>query len=480
MYKMLKKAVPVLFLLMAVLPAYTQSLVAPEALSSGISRSYCLSVNEKLEKYNNRINNLSGKFIKKMLRKMNRLCRSTGLNTDSVFRTSKTGALLYAWENGLPEVAAQSAGYHPYLDTLAQSLSFLNGEQTAGTQLMNLAEAPIARLKNAEQQTQFIEKIQAAIREQEQLLQQMAPKYKKAVQQYLLSVNKHYSFFSARFTEYRNELTGLLKPEERLLSLLRELPAFRAFMKEHSLIAGLFSIPAAEGVQLNGLQTRSMLQTMLKEKMSSASPGIEAVSTQQMQTAYAKMNNLKQKLPGNGTAADMTDYAPKEIKSKTFLQRVELGSNFRVLRAAQLFPAKSELMLTAGYKISDRGSLGVGFTHWLGWGESIRKISFSHQGHGFSSWLKFGLKNNLFINGGWEHNYFSQVKNMTSPGTTPAWKSSALLGISKRVGAGKSFLGSKWGANRKRISEITLLYDFLYKQNNPITEAFKLRFGFTF
>lgn len=96
--------------------------------------------------------------------------------------------------------------------------------------------------------------------------------------------------------------------------------------------------------------------------------------------------------------------------------------------------------------------MGTGWEH----------ISFTHQGIGLRSYIDWKIKGSFYMNGGFEENYLSHLTILSS------WKSSALLGISK-----------KYTINTKLKGNIMILYDFLASHTFPDTHSIKLRFGYT-
>jgi hypothetical protein len=448
-------------------------------LIKSIHDSYQDAVNNKLEKFNSDIRSATEKFLKRMAGKQRKLMRKPG--TDSLLNSAMIGDPV-ARATSLFSEAGTSVryNYQPYLDTLAGSLGFLGKLKNASLPQGNPALLKnLELLGNVKAAIGSADKIKALLQEQQNILVKLGDKYKKQVQDYLGAVKKEFYYYNEKVKNYKELLSDPSKIEEKLLSVLRELPAFKSFMKENSMLAGLF--PVSQGDQsVAGLQTRDMIQVVLKEKLSSSSVDVKGLMSQQLQIVHAKMDELKQKLSGSANADDLPDFKPKDIKTKTFLQRMELGSNLKFTGKNAMLPASTEVMLSAGYKFSDKASMGIGFMYRLGLGEGFKKIALSNQGIGITSYCRMELKKNFFLSGGWEQNYFNSFGSIRDIGKQHAWKSSALMGIGKKMSFGKSFLGNKWGKSRTRSNTITILYDFLHRQSLPHTEAFKIRFGIAF
>lgn len=154
------------------------------------------------------------------------------------------------------------------------------------------------------------------------------------------------------------------------------------------------------------------------------------------------------------------------------MERIELGTNFQNTGSNSFLPATSDLGLSLGFRINDKSIVGVGASYKLGWGKNIRSIKFTHEGIGIRSFLDWKLKGSLFISGGYEQNYRTRFNNLQLLRTNPSyWQTSGLLGISKIVS-----MNNKW----LKKTKVQLYYDFMYKQNIPVTQPVLFRFGYGF
>jgi hypothetical protein len=125
--------------------------------------------------------------------------------------------------------------------------------------------------------------------------------------------------------------------------------------------------------------------------------------------------------------------------------------------------------LSAGYKLNDKSIIGIGASYKLGLGQSWQNINITHQGAGLRTFVDFKLKGNFWISGGGELNYRNEFRRIEVLKNMNAWQQSALLGISKKYKAGKKFKGNA-----------QVLYDFLWKQQQPRTQAVVFRVGYNF
>ena len=89
---------------------------------------------------------------------------------------------------------------------------------------------------------------------------------------------------------------------------------------------------------------------------------------QRLESAQSQLNQYKDKLSKLGTGGpdvDMPDFKPNDQKTKSFLKRLELGTDFQTTRNNYYFPAVTDLGLSVGYKLGHSNSLGVGASYKL-------------------------------------------------------------------------------------------------------------------
>jgi hypothetical protein len=265
---------------------------------------------------------------------------------------------------------------------------------------------------------------------------------------------------------------------QKVLKLLNRVEAFQQFMREHSQLAGLFSLPVGYGSaqSLAGLQTRAQTQALIQNQLASAGPNAQAMLQQNLQAAQGQLNTLKDKLNqlGGGSGdMDMPDFKPNNQKTKSFWKRLEYGTNMQTAKSSSFFPTTTDLGLSVGYKINDKSTIGIGASYKVGWGKDIRHIDISSQGAGVRSFLDVKLKGSFFASGGFEYNYqpVAYTPGIVAGDKAIPWQQSGLVGISKIVSL-KSKLFKK--------TKLQLLWDFLSYQQTPRSQALKFRVGYNF
>jgi hypothetical protein len=134
-------------------------------------------------------------------------------------------------------------------------------------------------------------------------------------------------------------------------------------------------------------------------------------------------------------------------------------------------PVTSDIGLSLGYKLNDKGLVGVGASYKIGWGKSIRQISITHQGAGLRSFVDYNLRKSFWISGGYEMNYRSAFNDIEQLKNLNAWQQSGLVGISKKLTVNAKFFKS---------TKVQLLWDFLSYQQVPRAQPIVFRIGYNF
>ncbi|WP_233259983.1 hypothetical protein [Chitinophaga sp. S165] len=435
---------------------------------------YLSVVNQKSTRMQRQVNKRTGKTLRRLIkqeRKMkDRLWKVDSTAADNLF--SKSIDSLSRLQKGLKSkpVVKWHAG-DSYLDTLDHSLHFLKGQNellvASNTKLTDVT-ANVASLQGKLAQA---DQIKAYIQQhKEQLKQQLAPYtgFAKDIQK----INKEAYYYSQQINEYKSLLKDKKKAEAKAMELLQKIPAYNDFIRKHSPLAALFNLgSSAVGTvaqSVEGLQTRQQVEQIIQQRIGS-DPGARQAVSQQMDQARSQLNELKNRFPELGSAAEMPEFNPNPMKTKSFLQRLEFGGNIQFQKSSRYFPTTSDIAGQIGYMFHKNGSVGIGASYKLGLGSGWDHIAISHQGLGLRSFADWKVKGTIFVNGGFEQNYVSTITQFDQLKNWNGWQGSALLGISK-----------KYKVTEKMKGNIVLLYDFLAKKNMPVTSPIKLRLGYVF
>lgn len=372
---------------------------------------------------------------------------------------------------------AVSGKYYPYTDSLETMLNFMN----KNPQLLGASSLPVDQTFSKLQQVQS--KLQTADEAKQLILERKAQ-----LQQYILqhtqlpsaltSVYKDYNYklyyYNQQLTSYKDVLNDPDKMLKTALVVLNKIPAFTSFVQSNSLLSRLFPAPAnASSAQaLAGLQTRDQVTQALQSQISSGGAGAQSILGQQIGAAQSQLDKLKSNLMKNGESAadqDVEDFKPNNQKTKSFFNRLELGTNFQTVQSSQYFPITTDLGLSVAYKLTDASQVGVGVSGKIGWGRDFQHIAFSCQGIGLRSGFDIRVKGSFFATGGYEYNHQTPLASLQSINRLSDWTKSGLIGISKIVSV-KSKVFKK--------TKLQLLWDFLSYDQVPRTQPVLFRISY--
>ena len=359
------------------------------------------------------------------------------------------------------------AQYDTYRDQLTTQLKYLDSNKnilSAGKQqLLAKAREKAVALDAEEQQNEALQKM---IKERRQQLIAEAMKH-LGKNKYLQKINKEGWYYVETLKNYKQLFNEPGKAEETAKNLLNKIPAFKEFMRKNSMLASLLGISAeaANSQNLSGLQTRIAVNNQMQALVTAGGPNAAQYLQQNMQTAQAELDKLKQRIEkaGGSGGGELPDFKPNNQKIKTFAQRLEYSADIQPIRGNDWVPGAVNTGINIGYKLNDKSVIGAGMSYKLGLG-SIQKIRFSNQGIGFRSFIDWKLKKQFFISGGYELN---KIHANQLPGfTINEWQRSGLVGLSKKQTIGK-----------KRMVKTQLLWDFLSYQQIPRTQPIIFRVG---
>jgi hypothetical protein len=385
-----------------------------------------------------------------------------------------------------------SGEYRPFTDSLKGTLAFLQNNQqllgTAGAAGKSVNPATLTQLQGASSQLQSLQaKLQDAgqIKEFLEQRQTQIGRYLSKYSSLPSGITNAYNGYNKELVYYKQQVNAykdMLNDPDKLfrtaLSVLNKLPAFSNFMKSNSALSGLFNIPSTPGLgaaasqATTGLQSRDQVLSVIQPQLGTNGPDASALSQQNIGSAQGQIDELRSKLSSDGGGdATMPDFKPNSQKTKSFLRRLEFGTNLQTVHSNYYFPTTTDIGLSLGYKLSDNNVIGIGASYKIGWGSDIHHISIGSQGAGLRSFLDIRLKKTWFASGGFEYNYqqpFSSIKPLQD---LSHWQQSGLIGISKIIS-----MKTRVFKNTK----IQLLWDFLSYQQIPKTEPFVFRIGYSF
>ena len=364
--------------------------------------------------------------------------------------------------------------YLPDLDSLKSMLGFLGSDQQLlpGIAAGEKAKQALAAVNGIQNKLKYVSEIRNYIKKRKNLLSSMLGKHD--VSSALKRMNKEVYYYGQYVQEYKSILNDPMKMEKLAINMLNKIPAFKEFAQKNSFLSSLFgsndlfAANNAAGINIPGLQTRTQVSQAVNTSMLSAGSNSQDIIGQQIASARSALDNLKGKVSAWDDNAEMPDFKPNEMKSKSFLKKLEFGTNLQFGKSNSWLPSTADIAGQVAYKFHQNGSFGLGASYKLGFG-SLRQVSFSHQALGLRSFLDYKLKGTFFVNGGFEYNYNAAFRNIEQLRDLSAWQSSALMGLSK-----------KYRVTKKLKGNVVFLYDFLHKVHVPETQPFVFRFGYNF
>jgi len=433
------------------------------------------SLQEKLDKKSQKV---LDRFQKQEAKIKRKLIKIDSLAANNVF--ANTQEKYKQLEEKLKSSTALSS-YLPYLDTLKTSFKFLEQNQQLlkdGKEKLNDA---FSKVKDFEGELQKAEDIKQFLKERRQYLKEAIEKFGLAKE--LKKINKEIFYYAETLKEIKTIIHDPKKIERKAVELLSKTKLFQDFMKKNSLLASLFRMPVDDPndpaylASLAGLQTRSQVNSLIQNQIAAGGQNAQQAFQQNVQQAQSQIQQLKDrvnKLGGGSSDAELPDFKPNNQKTKSFLERLELGTNVQSQKGNGFLPATSDLGLSVGYKINDKSIIGIGASYKVGWGKGWNNIRINNQGASVRSFLDWKLKGSFYVSGGFEMNYRSALNGInisTRAGVFNAteWQQSGLIGISKVISIRSKFF---------KKTKVQMLWDYLSYQQVPKGQPILFRVGY--
>jgi hypothetical protein len=437
---------------------------AQDSTLEHLPKKYLSQVEHKSRRFEEQIDKRTDKALVRLIKQeqkmKSRLWKIDSVGAKTIFNSSVTriADLKSGLQSKLP------TGGDAYLDTLQHTLKFLGQAGNTTNQLTSTMQS----VQQLQGKLQYSEQVKDYINQRKQVLKEQLAQYTGFTKD-LQKINKEAYYYGEQLKEYKSLFQDRRKAEVKAMAILKKLPAYNDFISKHSQLAGLFNLTGNfnETRSLEGLQTRTQVEQLVQQQIGS-SPDARQVISQQMEQARSRFNELKSKYPGLISAAEMPDFKPKTMKTKTFFRRLSPGGNIQFQKSNQYFPTVADIAAQLGYKFSKDGSAGVGLAFKLGMGTGWNHIAFSQRGLGLRSFVDYKVRGTFFANAGFEANRLTGFKYLEELKHWDGWTMSALAGISK-----------KYKINAKLKGNIMLLYDFLAPRQLPKTDNVKLRLGYS-
>jgi hypothetical protein len=455
-----------------------KGIIMPDAFINAVNRQ-SVQTEEKLTRQ-------SAKYLRKLLKQEKNLQKKLGkIDSAAAQAIFNLGDKYNTFLAKLKQktAAARTGNYYiPLMDTLKTSLSFLeqNTNLPAGqaglltsTAKLSQLNGALSQLNNLQNKLNEAEAIRKFIKERKAFLQEQLSRF--GMLKELKKFSKAAQYYHAQLEEYKMLLNEPDKLIAKSLGLLQKVPAFAEFFRKNSELASIFRLPGNRPIDpasLAGLQTRTSVMNQLQQRFGSAGVNPQQMLQQQIAGAQEQLSKLKDKLNalgGNSSDIEMPDYKINNQKTKSFWRRWEGSVTLDSKRSNGIFPALTNIGLSAGFKATDNIIIGGGLAGSVGWGENIRHIKMSWQGLAVRSYLEIKAKAGLFVVAAAEANYRRQIRDFIQLKDYSAWQKSALVGVTKKYSISKKLKGT-----------LQLLYDFLAENQTPAAKPLVFRIGYSF
>ena len=446
-----------------------------------LPEKYIETVSKKFSYLEQRLDHSSDKAVKRMMKLEERMKKKLS-KIDSIKANEIFGNAKQKYQSLQQQIKNKVTlkQYIPSLDTMSVSLKFIEQNGQLVQQVKDgkeKLEKAITNVNGLDDQFQAAEKIKSFLKERKQFLKEQLDKIAFAKE--LKKLNKEVYYYSQQINEYKSLLSDYKKAERKALELLSKTKLFKDFIRNNSQLAALFHLPADPNdplaqANLAGLQTRTQVSGLVQQQLSAGGSAARAQFQQNLQNAQNQLNQLKDKISslGGNSSEDILpeNFRPNNQKTKSFLQRLEYGTNFQSQKPNGYFPVTSDIGLSLGYKLNDKSIMGIGASYKIGWGQNIRRIDITSQGVGLRSFVDWKIKESFWLSGGYEMNYRNEFNRIDRLRNVNAWQQSGLLGVSKVISLKTKFF---------KKTKLQLLWDFLSYEQVPRTPAIIFRVGYS-
>ena len=436
-------------------------------------------INKKSQAIRDKLERQTDHYLQKIIKQEQKIRRKLAKkdSTAAVELFGKVDAH-YKQLSQLSGPVTENAPYIPFIDTLNTSLKFLQQNPQLLVNANGIKEklqAGIGNMQALESGLQRAEAIKKILRLRQQFLQEKLQDlgFVKSIKK----LNKQVYYYGQQVNEYKALLKQPAKIERKVIDLLSNTTLFQDFMHRNSQLASLFRLPGNDDSPLSGisyaaLQTRGQVSGMIQQQIVSGGPNAQQQFQQQLQIGQAQLSQLKDKLlsssaTGGSGEGTMPDFKPNRQKTKSFKQRLELGTNLQSQKATSYFPVTTDVGLSLGYKLNDKSVVGIGASYKVGWGSGWNNIRVTHQGAGIRSFMDWKVKGSFWFSGGLEMNYRTVFNSIEELKNLTAWQQSGLIGLSK-----------KYQVSKKMKGKMQLLWDVLSYQQIPRSQPFVFRVGY--
>lgn len=291
----------------------------------------------------------------------------------------------------------------------------------------------------------------------------------------MIRMKKSVLQYNQRIDEYAKLLKNKKNVEKKVMQAVANTKPFKQFMHRNSMLASMFRMPSEEDEQgaekVEGLQSRSAVEMAMQDRLGALPKASKSNIGEPLAGGRATLGELKARLLFRN-AGNEGDPIPQQNQQKG--GTTSMGK--RLIIDINVQPHRSTVMVMdigmgIGYKWSERSIIGIGTAYKVGLGKNIQNLSISHQGISLRSFVDWRIKNGIWISGGYERNYLSEIRKLYFLRELNAWQQSGLIGVTKTIQNASGLLKS---------TKFQLFWDFLSNRQVPRAQPLVFRMGYSF
>jgi hypothetical protein len=438
-----------------------------------ISQKLFSSVESKSDKLERKFKRQASKYLHQLERQEMKIQRLVS-NHDSL-QASHLSEDIKSFYSGISSnvnraPAVNIASYCAYVDSMQTALRFLDKQLALGNPaLQKEIDATLSHYKTIQTRIGEMSSLGTILKQREETLNRKFEEL--GITTELTKLKKLVYYYRTEAEEYKTFFESPSNVERATLDIALKNPAFKNFFAKYSELGRLFPMREEYGTfaGLQGLQTRESVQAVIQQKIATGPSAMQQISAN-IQHAQDELKNKIQSIGGNANSLETPDFKFDNQKSKSFFDRLEVGTNLQTLRSTPFYPTTTDIGLSLGYKLNEKSTIGIGGSYKVGFGD-WNHVSVTSEGIGIRSFLDVKIKGTFYISGGFEYNYQQPFNTLQQIEAFENWQQSGLVGLTKMLSLQNRFL---------KKSKVQLLWDFLSYRQQPATQPFKFRFGYNF
>lgn len=446
-----------------------------------LATKYLSVVDNKVKKYNNAVSSKIESSLTKLAKweqKIRRTLEKVDPSTASrLFGNNQTTfqSLLEKYTTTKKITDDYTAAFNHYQDKLNVQVKYLQAQQDNLNQQSRHADSVMQAVAQMNAHTDDAAYLEMFIKERRKQL--MSEAYRlMGKSRYFTKLNKESFYYIESIKNYKAVLTDTKKVEALVISLLKKIPAFRDFASQNSQLSGVFpslstlSFGGGGNIPIvNGLAPRAGVQQYMTNSGMNAALLISQLQNQSPETGLGhaslqqKLENVKETLE----SLELTKLKVNTQKTKTFRQRIQTDLDLDFVKSTAYLPARANVALMLGYKVTDKQVAGIGLSYVMGLGNGWRNIRLTNEGLGLRTYLRWKMKYNIYLQANGEWTYMVRFNNIDVLKNRSDWQTAALAGISKSYQVSKKIKGN-----------FQILYNFLYNRTYPPSQPLVIRMGY--